>query len=138
MAEPLAFLLPFDSGFPHSSASRWQSFDSNAGDFVGNDLSSSCCGVAAKMAFTQFLNCDSLRSSTPPAECRTPSQDETLAAASPEHAATMHGGGDGDKPASAVGAENFDNEATLLMGDARPAGHETASTSYEPVEVSHA
>lgn len=145
MAEPLAFLLPFD-GFHYSTSSRWHAFDNNttnnnAGDSprLNNDHHSSC-GVAAKMAFTQFLNCDSLR--TPQAECRSP-QEVTLAAESPSEAAVTTVGycsaADeifSDKPStSAVVEEKTFNNDALLVG-ARPAGNEVASTSYEPVEVS--
>ena len=156
MAEPLAFLLPFDG--LQTSSRCWHAFDSdndnvNVGDSPRlnfNDIHPSYgCGAAAKMAFTPFLNCDSLR--TPAAvECRPP-QEATLAVASPSEAEVMttedaRAAGEifNDKTStlSAVVAEKTSGadggDARLLppVGESRPAGNEEASTSYHPDEVS--
>ena len=99
MAEPIAFLLPFD-GFPSSTRCWHSSFDAennnnNHDNFIieaNNDLAHpyATCGGAAKMAFTQFLNCDALRTPQATNECRAPAaagQEATLAVQSPTAAA---------------------------------------------------
>lgn len=129
MAEPLAFLLPFDN---HLSASGWHALENNVGGVESPRLTdTSSCGLASKMAFShQVLNIDSLRT---PSVVESRPRETTLALESPSETAVATAAGNGgnyDKPSSAVG------EKTSAPVGSRPAGNEVASTSYEPMEVS--
>ena len=112
----------FNFLFDRLPSNSWNLEDSFINSAV---LTDTTCGLAAKMAFTQYINCDTLRPVA--AECR-PAQ-ETLAAEAPSVAATNPGVTIGPSSPTLT-AKHFN-----AGGGARRAD-EVASCSYDPVEVS--